>query len=82
MLKLNTDFISETEASWFEELFTSPDVFIINGFQSDTGGYIRKYIEPVTITTSSYVRKTTANDKLLQYTIDVERSKEKVIQKA
>jgi hypothetical protein len=82
MLKLNTDFLSEAEASWFEELFTSPDVFIINGFQSDTGGYIRKYIEPVTVTTSSYIRKTTANDKLLQYTIDVERSKEKVIQKA
>ena len=83
MLKLNTDFLSEAEAIWIEELFTSPEVYILNGYQSDTANaYIRRYVQPVTVTTSSYVRKTTSNDKLLQYTIDVERSKEKVIQRA
>tara|TARA_R100000700_G_C3102529_1_gene98951 strand:- start:464 stop:715 length:252 start_codon:yes stop_codon:yes gene_type:complete len=83
MLKLNTDYISESEAIWIEELFTSPEVYILNGYQEDTANaYIRRYIEPVVVKTSSYVRKTTANDKLLQYTLDIERSKERVIQKA
>ena len=83
MLKLNTDYLTEAEAIWIEELFTSPEVYILNGYQDDTANaYIRRYIEPVVVKTSSYVRKTTANDKLLQYTLDIERSKERVIQKA
>lgn len=82
MLKLNTDFITEAEAIWIEELFTSPEVFILNGYQSDTGGFTRRYVQPVVVKTSNYVRKTLSNDRLIQYTIDVERSKERVIQKA
>ena len=34
-----------------------------------------KYVEPVLITTSSYIRKTIANDKLMQYTFEMERNK-------
>ena len=36
---------------------------------------VNKYVEPVTVTTSSYTRKTKANDKLIQYTFEVEKSK-------
>ena len=36
-----------------------------------------KYIEPVVLTTSSYVKKTIANDKLMQYTFEIEKSKTK-----
>ena len=77
-IKLNTDFVTEEEGVWFEELINSPEVYIVNGFQTDTPNTItNKYIEPVVLTTSSYVKKTIANDKLMQYTIEIEKSKMK-----
>jgi hypothetical protein len=77
-IKLNTDFVSEAEGVWFEELINSPEVYIVNGFQTDVADTItNKYIEPVVLTTSSYVKKTIANDKLMQYTIEIEKSKMK-----
>tara|TARA_R110000744_G_scaffold139833_1_gene251005 strand:+ start:1073 stop:2458 length:1386 start_codon:yes stop_codon:yes gene_type:complete len=77
-VKLNTDFVSEAEGVWFEELINSNEVYIVNGFSTDVSNTItRKYIEPVVLTTSSYVKKTIANDKLMQYTIEIEKSKMK-----
>ena len=78
-IKLNTDFVSEDESVWFEELINSPEVYIVNGFSEgdDTATMTNKYIDPVTLTTSSYVKKTIANDKLMQYTIEIEKSKMK-----
>ena len=75
---MNTDFVSEAEGLWFEELINSNDVYIVNGFSTDVSNTItRKYIEPVVLTTSSYIRKTIANDRLMQYTIEIEKSKMK-----
>jgi hypothetical protein len=75
-IKLNTDFVTEAEGLWFEELINSTEVYIVNGFSTDVYGTItNKYIEPVTITTSSYIKKTIANDKIMQYTIEIEKSK-------
>jgi hypothetical protein len=75
-IKLNTDFVTEAEGVWFEELINSNEVYIVNGFSTDTVITItNKYIEPVRLTTSSYVKKTIANDKLMQYTIEIEKSK-------
>ena len=80
---LNTDFVTESTATWLEELFTSPEVYIINEFSTDgSEGYINKYVQPVTITSSTYTKQTRANDNLLQYTIEIERSKNRVIQNA
>jgi hypothetical protein len=78
-IKLNTDFVNEAEGVWFEELINSPEVYIVNGFSEgdDTATMTNKYIDPVTLTTSSYVKKTIANDKLMQYTIEIEKSKMK-----
>ena len=77
-IKLNTDFVTEAESVWFEELINSPEVYIVNGFSTDaTDTITNKYIDPVTLTTSSYVIKTIANDKLMQYTIELEKSKMK-----
>jgi len=78
-IKINTDFVTEAEGVWLEELVNSPEVYIINGFQADINNkYItNKYVEPVTITTSNYIRKTKANDKLMQYTFEIEKSKMK-----
>ena len=75
-IKLNTDFVTEAEGLWFEELINSTEVYIVNGFSADVSNTItNKYIEPVVLTTSSYVKKTIANDKIMQYTIEVEKSK-------
>jgi hypothetical protein len=77
-IKLNTDFVTEAEGVWFEELINSNAVYIVNGFSADVSNTItNKYIDPVVLTTSSYVKKTIANDKVMQYTIEIEKSKMK-----
>ena len=75
-IKLNTDFVTEAEGVWFEELINSNEVYILNSFSTDTANTItNKYVEPVVLTTSSFVKKTIANDRLMQYTIEIEKSK-------
>ena len=75
-IRINTDFVTEAEGVWLEELVNSPEVYIINEFQTDYDDTItNKYVEPVTLITSDYTRKTIANDKLMQYTFEIEKSK-------
>ena len=78
-IKINTDFVTEAEGKWFEELINSPEVYIINKYDgnesSPYASITNKYVEPVTLTTSNYIRKTVANDKLMQYTFEIEKSK-------
>ena len=75
-IKKNTDFVSESESEWFEELINSPEVYILEGFQTDAANSaLNNYVTPVRLTTSNYTRKTVANDKLMQYTFEVEKSK-------
>ena len=82
-ITLNTDYITETEAIWLEELFISNDVFIVHDDTADDGaGYINKYIEPITIQSNDYIRKTKVNDKLIQYTFDILKSKNRKTHKA
>mgnify|MGYP003648176341 FL=1 len=77
-ITINTDYITETEAVWLEELFVSTDVFILNKNSSDISGQIiNKYLEPVIVSSTTHIRKTQANDKLIQYSIDLEKSKTK-----
>tara|TARA_R100001440_G_scaffold34939_1_gene53934 strand:- start:1108 stop:2544 length:1437 start_codon:yes stop_codon:yes gene_type:complete len=83
MIRINTDYLVDADAVWFEDLINSPEVYILNGYSSsDTSGMVNKYVEPVTVTTSSYTRKTKANDKLIQYTFELEKTKNKRIQSA
>jgi len=75
-IKMNTDYISESENEMFEELINSPEVYILDGFQSDGSiSALNQYVTPVRLTTSSFTKKTIANDKLIQYTFEVEKSK-------
>jgi len=76
-IKMNTEFVNEAESEWFEELINSPEVYILKGFEStvSTTQLLNQYVVPVRLTTSSYTRKTVANDKLMQYTFEVEKSK-------
>lgn len=73
----NSDWVSDEEAIWLEELFTSPDVFMLGGFKnSDIGsngpGTEYDYVRPVQIVNNSYERYTRANDKVAQYEIEIE----------
>jgi hypothetical protein len=78
-IKLTTGFVTEAEGIWFEELINSTEVYVLNGFDGDEVApyttITNKYVEPVVLTTSSYVKKTIANDKLMQYSIEIEKSK-------
>ena len=75
-ISMNTDFVSESESEWFEELINSPEVYILEGFQTDkNNSALNQYVTPVRLTTSSYTKKTIANDKVMQYTFEVEKSK-------
>ena len=81
LITVNTDFINESEAVWFENLINSTDVYMLNGYDGGTSdnnfGITNKYVEPITVTTSSYTRKTKANDKLIQYTFQLEKTHNK-----
>jgi hypothetical protein len=80
-ITMNTDFVSESESEWFEDFINSPEVYILDGFQSDLNisllniSAMNQYVTPVRLTTSSYTKKTIANDKVMQYTFEVEKSK-------
>jgi hypothetical protein len=75
-ITMNTDFVSENENVMFEELINSPEVYILEGYQTDgTFSALNQYVKPVRLTTSSFVKKTVANDKLIQYSFEVEKSK-------
>ena len=75
-ITMNTDFVSESDSAWFEELINSPEVYILEGFKTDiTDSALNQYVTPVRLTTSSYTKKTVANDKIMQYTFEVEKSK-------
>jgi hypothetical protein len=74
-ITMNTGFVAEDENVMFEELINSPEVYLLDGFQTD-GGFsaFNQYVTPVRVTTSSFIRKTSANDNLLQYTFEIEKS--------
>ena len=73
---MNTGFVSEAESEWFEELINSPEIYILEGFKTDVNfSILNDYVTPVRLATSSHTRKTVANDKLIQYTFEVEKSK-------
>ena len=74
---MNTEFVNESESEWFEELINSPEVYILEGYENiiETTSALNQYVTPARLTTSSYTRKTIANDRLMQYTFEVEKSK-------
>ena len=77
-IKMNTDFVTEEEGIWFEQLINSAEVYVLEGFQSDPEfPALNTYVQSAVITGASYIRKTRANDKLMQYTFEIEKSKMK-----
>ena len=80
-IRINSDFITESESLWMEFLMNSPEVYILKGYDtvapssSVNNNSFSACVSPVRITTNNITRKTIANDKLLQYTFEIERSK-------
>ena len=75
-ITMNSEFVSESENVIFEELTNSPELYILAGYQTDaTFSALTQYVKPVRLITSSFTKKTIANDKLIQYTFEVEKSK-------
>ena len=76
-ITMNTDFVTEEFNVMFEELTNSPEVYILKGYQERTYNTdtLNRYATPVTLKTSSFTTKTIANDKLIQYTFEVEKSR-------
>lgn len=62
---IHTDWITEQDTTLIEKLIMSTDVYIVEN--ADT-----TYTEPVIITDTNFVKKTSANDKLIQHTINIE----------
>ena len=62
---LNTDWITEEQAYLLEKLIMSTDVYIVEN--ADT-----EFTQGVMVTDSSIVKKTVANNKMIQYTIQIE----------
>jgi len=62
---LNTDWITEEQAYLLEKLIMSTDVYVVEN--ADT-----EFTQGVIVTDSSIVKKTVANDKMIQYTIQIE----------
>ena len=63
-LTLNTDYLIEGYNLVIEDIMLSEYVWIITG----------NIVRPVTVVTSSLTKKTSLNDKLIQYTLEVEEA--------
>ena len=71
---LNSDFVSEDFNDFFEQLFASPEVYII---EQKSGADL--HAVPVNITNSQSVRKTGINEKLISYDVTVEYSNHQAV---
>ena len=75
-ITINTGFITENDNIMFEELINSPEVYLLKGYQTDlTTPALNQYVTPVRLLTSNFIKKTIANDKLMQYTFEIEKSR-------
>lgn len=74
-ITLNTDYMNDTESEWIAQLMTSNKVLIIKDYFTGGGmNIVRRFTEPCTVTDSSFTRKTRVNDKLIQYTFNIEKA--------
>jgi hypothetical protein len=76
-ITMNSNFVTEDEAVIFEELVNSPEVYLLKGYEDivETSSVLNQYVTPVRLLTSSFTKKTIANDRLMQYTFEIEKSK-------
>ena len=71
-IEANSDWLTEQDAIYLEELFVSPDVYM----QERNREFV-----PVIVTEKDYTKQTKANDKLIQYVISIQKGHEHRIQR-
>jgi hypothetical protein len=61
---MNSDFVTEDDAVIFEELVNSPEVYLLKGYEDivETTSVLNQYVTPVRLLTSSFTKKTIANE--------------------
>ena len=79
-ITINTDYITEEEGKVFEFMINSPEVMLLSGYIEETASEFaekanNQYVQPVRLMTNNITRKTIANDKLIQFTFEVEKTK-------
>ena len=75
-IRINSDYVKEDVSSWFEELVNSPEVYQLKGYKEDyANSALNEYVIPVTIKTKKFTKKTIANDKLIQYEFEIEKTR-------
>ena len=79
-ITINTDFVSEDDTVMFEELTNSPEIYILDPYKDTvvagiTTELLNEYITPVRLKSSNFTKKTIANDRLMQYKFEVEKSR-------
>lgn len=74
-ITMNTDYLPEEYNVMFEELKNSPEVYMIKGYKPEYRDMaLNEYSIPVRLTSSDFTYKTKANDKLVQYEFEVEKT--------
>lgn len=74
-IEANTDFVDEGTAEFLKNCFTSPQVHM----QVGTGS--TAVFEPVIVTETEFVKQTSANDKVIQYVINIQKSHKHIVQR-
>jgi len=73
---LQSNWLSGDEAAWLEELFTSPEVYLIDGTLNSSSAEL-----PVTVTNDNFVVGKKENVGLIAYTINIQHGYNKIIQR-
>lgn len=76
-IQVNTDFIGEEYNVMFEEMLNSPEVYELtpknpSTFTKTSTNY---FVQPVILLNNTFIKKTRANDKLIQYSFEIEKSR-------
>jgi len=75
-IKINTDFLTESYNVMFEELTNSPEIYILEGYKEDPpSSMLNQYVTPVRLISKNFTTKTIANDRLIQYSFEIEKTK-------
>ena len=75
-ITINTEYLAEEENVMFEEMMNSPEIYELTGYKDDASeSALNTYVIPVRMKSSSFTKKTIANDRLIQYTFQIEKSK-------
>ena len=79
-ITINTDFVSEDDTVMFEELTNSPEIYMLDSYKTtsvavSTTELLNEYVTPVRLKSSNFTKKTVANDRVMQYTFEIEKSR-------